>query len=351
MSVRSAGSGTQKLIDNRPGRDAGLFYVLFCCGQGLQVCSIKLYEMDISGLYFLEYNYAGRMEGIIVSRLNAGNDPIPLSMRTAHPMADIALKASAGGMRRNELMAGAYAADGGPVAGSTEYYRYIADYYRQIGGGEVMILPILGSMSRYGYCGWGTEDYDAILAAAYQMDSIKAIVLKMDTPGGTVDGTKALAERVRARTKPVGVWTPGCYSAGYFVASQADFIMMENQAVSGVGSIGVLWVVVDQSAALEKGGYKAHVVRADGSERKALLNGLEPIDDAMIEAECKPILNDCRTEFVGYVRRGRAGKLTSGEWETADVFGPKKAIAIGLADSTGTMDDAVKLALKLSKSS
>jgi ClpP class serine protease len=50
-------------------------------------------------------------------------------------------------------------------------------------------------------------------------------------------------------------------------------------------------------------------------------------------------LKDLRQEFVGYIRRGRSGKLTSTEWEDASMFRTKDALRIGLADKVVSLFD------------
>lgn len=286
---------------------------------------------SFSGLYYLDANFAEQMRRVMEPRLESGQDAIPAYLRQPHP---------------STVMP---AQEARPQAGTSAYYDYCADYYRRINGGEVCVFAVRGSMSRYGYCSWGTEDLTALLYAAYRNEKIKAVVMQMDTPGGTVDGTKAFADAVAARNKPVVAWTNFCASAGVFVASQSDEIMLEPQTVTQIGSIGVLSVYIDQSAYLEKHGYRVQILRADGSEDKARMNGIEPLEADML-AEHKSVLNACRTEFLGYVRRGRAGRLTSKEWESGKMFGVKDALRIGLADRTGSLDQAIQRALQLSKS-
>jgi ClpP class serine protease len=118
--------------------------------------------------------------------------------------------------------------------------------------------------------------------------------------------------------------------------------------VGGIGSIGVLLVLADQSQALEKQGIKVQIIRADGSQDKALVNGVEPVSDETM-AELKATLNACRAEFVGYVRRGRAGKLQSNEVFTGKMYTATQAVSNGLADRKGNLQQAIQRAIQLSK--
>lgn len=285
---------------------------------------------SFSGLYYIEQHFAEQMERILLPRLNAGRDAIPEYLRMQHPVHVIA-------------------PENRPNAATPSYYAAYADYYRRVNGGKVAVIPVQGAMSRYGNCSWGMEDLTGILKACDGVEDVKAVVIKADTPGGTVDATKAFADAVGGLKKPVVLWTNFCASAGYFVGSQAAEIWLEPQTVTQIGSIGVLSVYVDQSAALEKQGYKVQIIRADGSDDKAKMNGIEPLDAGTL-AEQKGLLNACRQEFLGYVRRGRAGKLQSSEWESGKLFGVKDAIRIGLADRAGSLEQAINRALQLSKS-
>ena len=280
----------------------------------------RMTALQFSGLWYLDGVFAERMEHVIRPRLEAGFDAIPPSLRDAFQI-DAKLA-------RNE--------------------QYVADYFRQENG--VAIVPINGAMSREGdMCSDGNEQIARYLDILGRDDNTAAVVLKINSPGGTVDSTKMLADMVRNFPKAIVAWTPFCASAAYFVASQCTEIMVENQTVGGVGSIGVLMVLVNQAKALEKQGIDVQILRADGSHDKALVNGVEPVSEGTM-AEIKTMLNTCRTEFVGYVRRGRAGKLTSSDVFSGKMYVPKEAVALGLADRMGTLADAQKRALQLAKS-
>lgn len=287
---------------------------------------------SIAGLWMLEPEFAARMQGVMLPRMNAGRDAIPLSMRAEHPSAYM------GDNDSNR-----------PQAGTNSYYEYCVDFYAKTTGGEVPIIPVIGSTSRYGYCSWGYEDLTGLMQAADRMSSAKAIVVNFNTPGGGVDGLRAFAESIRQCSKPVVAWTPYCASAGVYAASQCDEIILEDQSVTSFGSIGVLMVYANQARALEKAGIDVTIFRSTGSDKKALVNGIEPLSEETI-AQIQATLNEAKAEFHGYVKRGRVGKLTSDEWTTGDMFNRKKALSMGLADRTGSLQTAVTRALQLAKS-
>ncbi len=110
---------------------------------------------------------------------------------------------------------------------------------------------------------FGATDSEAIGAAlreAAERPDIKAVFLDIDSPGGTVAGTPELAAAVAALNdrKPVYAFTSGLMcSAAYWIGSQARAVYATPSAQ--VGSIGVMQLVVDDSAALDAKGIKVEV--------------------------------------------------------------------------------------------
>ena len=107
------------------------------------------------------------------------------------------------------------------------------------------------------------EETAAALQQAAADPAVHTILLDIDSPGGTVNGTPELAQVVRtvAKEKHVYAFTAGqCCSAAYWVASQADVIYAAPSAT--VGSIGVILPVVDSSALYDRCGLKMEVFSA-----------------------------------------------------------------------------------------
>lgn len=210
--------------------------------------------------------------------------------------------------------------------------------------GIVAVLPIVGGLRKRGsYWSLGMQDYAAILLEIAARPDVKAIVLAIDSPGGTVDGTRSLGEAVRLvnATKPVVAFADGCMcSAAYWVGSQAGVIIAE--PMSTVGSIGVLSIHADFSAYLTNEGIKVTILRA--GERKAEGNPYEPLPDevrAALEAELAAI----HTAFIGAVSTARPA-LKSKEAFTGAAWLVEGAPA-GLVDEIGGLDRAVARAREL----
>lgn len=128
----------------------------------------------------------------------------------------------------------------------------------------VAYIPIGGVLARKTSAmerGGGVVDYADIreeLSIAEQDDSVVAIVLDMDTPGGTVGGCMETADLLAGITKPVVAYTSGSIaSAGYWLAAQCDRIVMTRGAQ--VGSIGVYCAFADISDYYKKMGVEVEV--------------------------------------------------------------------------------------------
>jgi signal peptide peptidase SppA len=105
-----------------------------------------------------------------------------------------------------------------------------------------------------------SEEIGAAIREANDRTDVKAVMLNIDSPGGTVAGTPELANAVASLNehKPVYAFSSGLMaSAAYWIASQARAIYATPSAQ--VGSIGVVQAVVDDSAALDKEGIKVEV--------------------------------------------------------------------------------------------
>jgi protease-4 len=206
----------------------------------------------------------------------------------------------------------------------------------------IPIISIIGTMTRYGdMCSYGTEDIATWIMEADANERVLGIVLEIDSGGGEVNGTELLAEVVRQCTKPVvGYVTGMAASAAYWVAAATKWIVMESATASEVGSIGVLAMHVDMSKKLEKEGMKVTIIRADGSENKALFNSLEPLNEKLIK-EVRAEMNPIRDAFEASVRADRPG-ISEGVFETkGGMFNARAALKNGMADEIGYLGNAV----------
>lgn len=123
------------------------------------------------------------------------------------------------------------------------------------------------------------EETGAALLQAAADPAVRTLLLDIDSPGGTVNGTPELAQLVRgiARQKHVYSFTAGqCCSAAYWIASQTDVIYAAPS--SAVGSIGVLLPLVDCSSLYKSCGLKMEVFAA-GKYKTIGLEGTSLTDE------------------------------------------------------------------------
>lgn len=215
--------------------------------------------------------------------------------------------------------------------------------------GEVLVLPVQGIMMQDDFCGMmGTDSMSKMLKAVYRDNSIQSIVLKMRTPGGSVDGTENFSNTVKASNKPVVTWAEKMCSAGYWVGSASSEIIISGETAM-VGSIGTMASLRDTRAQDEKSGRKELVFFASRSihKNRASLEAL----DGKPEAYIKEFLDPLNDAFENTVIRNRAGKIDLKKEDvlTGKVYIGSKAIKDGLADNIGSLDYAIKRSLQLAK--
>lgn len=166
--------------------------------------------------------------------------------------------------------------------------------------------------------------------AAVEDPDVKAVVMDMHSPGGTVSGVPELAAELRALrgSKPIVAHADYLMaSAAYWIASQADEIVASPSAM--VGSVGVYGMHVDQSGFLEELGFKVTLV-AD-PEEKVDGNPFEPLSETAREEMQKLVSNDLRM-FRADIAAGRAIKATDIADSWARVYQPREALAMGMID-------------------
>ncbi len=160
--------------------------------------------------------------------------------------------------------------------------------------GNVAVLPLFGTIShRAGMMaessgGTSTERFTSLFRQALADPNVGAIVLDVNSPGGSVEGVDELSSEIFTSrgTKPIVAVANGmATSAAYWIATAADELVA---IPSGqVGSIGVWAAHEDDSVYLEKLGVKVSLIKA--GRHKAEENPFEPLSDearSAIQARC-----------------------------------------------------------------
>lgn len=215
------------------------------------------------------------------------------------------------------------------------------------GGGTVAILPVMGVISQRMNMlsafsgGTSTEQLGREFGAIIADPTISAVVLDVDSPGGSVFGVQELWDQIYAArgSKPiVAVANSMAASAAYYIASAADEIVVTPSGE--VGAIGVIATHYDESQLLSNEGVKVSFITA--GKYKAEGNSAEPLDDEA-RAYMQQRVNDYYGMFVNSVAKGRgvsAAQVRSGMGQ-GRMLGAKDAKAAGMVDRVETLDQTI----------
>lgn len=210
----------------------------------------------------------------------------------------------------------------------------------------IATIPVQGTLTSKSYgveALSGLTGYDALgamIADAHADPEVRGVLLDVDSPGGDVVGLFELVDALAAlgADKPVFASVNSeAYSAAYALASQADQVFVQPRT-GGVGSIGVVAAHVDQSAADASEGLAYTFVYA--GERKIDANPHQPLTGEALE-DMRRTVDKAYAMFVDAVAEGRGMDAAAVRGtEAATYFGADEAIAAGLADEAGTLNDA-----------
>lgn len=213
--------------------------------------------------------------------------------------------------------------------------------------GNIAVLNLFGPieqrLSWIGemFGGTGTEAFGATFDTLMADKSIKAIVLNVDSPGGTVNGVEELSQKIfdaRGGKKIIAVANSDMASAAYYVASAADEIVVSPSGE--VGSIGVIAVHVETSKMDESIGWKATVIKAGKYKWEA--NPYEPLSDEARDS-IQASVDRYYGMFTKAVARNRgttAGAVKAG-YGQGRMLGAADAVEAGLADRVDTLESVL----------
>ncbi len=179
------------------------------------------------------------------------------------------------------------------------------------------------------------------LARVSRNDHAKALIVYIDSPGGTVVGGEELyfgLREIAAKKPVVAVMGGTATSAGYMLAVGADHIVARSGTITG--SIGVLMQTADVTGFLEKLGIKPEIIKS--APLKAQPNPFEQFSDNARKAT-REVVVDLFNMFVDMVAERRAMDRKK-VLELADgrVFTGRQALENGLIDAIGGEEQARK---------
>ncbi len=233
---------------------------------------------------------------------------------------------------------------------------------------KILVVPVEGVITSDGFDANGYNLVEYIrdqLELAERDDHIKAIVLKVNSPGGEVlasdDIYNALEEFQKKSGKPV-IASMGSLAAsgGYYVSAPCQWIVANELTLTG--SIGVIIQTLNFRSLLDKVGVRPEVYKS--GKFKDMLSGMKPVNEITEEerAMVQRMVNQTFEKFKEIVEEGRStanraneanndkGRKLQDNWaELADgrVLTGKEAFEAGLVDELGNFEMAVKRAQKL----
>lgn len=180
---------------------------------------------------------------------------------------------------------------------------------------------------------------------------VKAVVLRLNSPGGSVAATDimyySLMEFKKKTRKPViaSMMDMAC-SGAYYLACGCDGIIAQPSCVTG--SIGTIMQTISVEGTMEKIGVKAVAIKSGKMKDMA-----SPLHDIRKEEQdlLQGIIDDFYEQFLGVVAKGRQDIEKNKLRELADgrVYTARQALKVNLIDRIGYTKDGVKWAKKLAK--
>ena len=224
---------------------------------------------------------------------------------------------------------------------------------------RIQVIDINGIITSYGPANMVGE-VKAQLDMAMADQRVKAVILRIDSPGGEVMASDEIARAIRefvnesSNVKPVIASMGGvAASGGYYVAAPCNYIFANKLTITG--SIGVIMQSVNLRGLMDRVGVKPITYKS--GDNKDMLSAFTPPDEVSEEQKLilQQFIDDTYDEFVRVVQEGRDMNGTRShytdakglvpEWkDSADgrILTGQQAFELGMVDAVGNFDDAIK---------
>ncbi|TMJ18313.1 MAG: signal peptide peptidase SppA [Alphaproteobacteria bacterium] len=226
---------------------------------------------------------------------------------------------------------------------AVHYDAWIDDHPASDSGGEIAVLTVAGEIVD-GNAPAGTAGGETVagnLERGLERGDIKALVVRIDSPGGSVTASERIRRAVvgaKRRGIPVVVSMGSvAASGGYWIATAGDVIFAEPSTITG--SIGVFGILPSFQGTLEKLGVGADGVRTTPlSGEPDLLRGPSPQASQLLQMGVETTYR----RFIGLVSRSRhLPPARVNEIAQGRVWDGGTARQLGLVDRFGSLDDAI----------
>nr|WP_235971807.1 S49 family peptidase [Azohydromonas caseinilytica] len=191
------------------------------------------------------------------------------------------------------------------------------------------------------------EDIVAALRTAFEDSGARAVVLRINSPGGSPVQAGIVNDEIRRlkviHKKPVyAVVEEMCASGAYYIAVAADEIFVDKASL--VGSIGVLMDGFGFTGLMDKLGIERRLLTA--GENKGMLDPFSP-QNPQQRAYAQAMIDEIHQQFIKVVKEGRGERLKETPQTFSGLFwNGEDAVRQGLADSFGNLDHVAREVVK-----
>jgi len=221
---------------------------------------------------------------------------------------------------------------------------------------KIAIIDVDGLLANRRRGGWMQSGENPVSLFVEKLDkaaadrSVKAVVLRLNSPGGTVAASDIIYHHLLEFRRETGKSVIACVlgigcSGAYYIACGCDGIIAQPSGV--VGNIGTVFQTFSVAGTMEKIGVKAVTIKS--GELKDMASPLHDLSDEEHEV-LQGIIEHLSEQFFEVVRNGRKTidekKMT--ELSDGRVFTAEQALQQGLIDKVGYLDDGIKWAREIS---
>lgn len=207
-------------------------------------------------------------------------------------------------------------------------------------GDKVAVVDLTGAIL-------SSRDIVSTLQALAENSTVKAILLRVDSPGGGVAASQEIYEEVKSISdslKPIVVSMGSiAASGGYYVSCGATRIVANPGTITG--SIGVIAMFPNYRKLMDKLGLEMDVVKSgEYKDSGSPFRQMTEQDKKYFQG----VVNDSYDQFLNVVSRERKLSVEKlKKFADGRVFTGSQALDLGLVDTLGSFGDAVKIAAKL----
>ena len=192
----------------------------------------------------------------------------------------------------------------------------------------------------------GSNDIASSIESINQRDDVGSVLLVVNSPGGSVVGTREIYNSLKDLDKPkVAYFREVAASGAYYISTGTDYIVSDPDTLTG--SIGVVTTVTDLSGILNTLGVNITEIKSGPyKDIGSPYRNMTPEETAIMQG----IVNEIYGEFKNVVIENRGKRLNMAEFDnTTDgrILTGTQALQAGLVDQVGTENDAILKAAEL----